>query len=71
MLESLLRCHPLLDLPLEALVDKVNKLLVVTLHKLDQTLGVWMSDLALRIGILKWSIIIIEEHLPPGCKYNH
>ena len=47
MLEGLLWRHALLDLPLEALVNKVDEHVILALHHFDETLGVRVSYLAL------------------------
>jgi hypothetical protein len=62
MLERLLWCHSLVGFPLQALVDKVDKEVILGLHHFDKILSVWQSDSTLRIWILKRPIIIVKEY---------
>lgn len=71
MLEGLLGRHPLLDLPLEALVDEVHEEVVVALHHLGETLCVWYAYFAFGIGVLQRPVVIIKENLPPRRHHNH
>jgi hypothetical protein len=71
MLESLLGRHPLFDLPLEALINKVNEEIVIALHHLVEALGVGYANLAFRVRVLQWPVVVIEEHLSPRGHHDH
>ena len=66
VLESLLRSHSLLDLPLEALVHEVDEHVVLALHHFGKALGVRVPYLALGVRVLKRSVVIVEEDLSPA-----
>lgn len=71
VLEGLLGCHALLHLPAEALVDEVDKHVVVTLEHLGQVLCVGSSNFALRVGILQRPVVVVEEDFPSRGHDDH
>lgn len=71
MLECLLRRESLLDLPLQALVDKINKKVIFRFHHFWETFGVGQSNSTFGVRILERTIVVIKEHLSPGGKNNH
>ena len=71
MLECLFRSHTLLHLPLKTLVHKVNEHVILALHHFSQAFGVRVPYLTLRIRVLQWPIVVIEEDLSAGSHYNH
>ena len=71
VLEGLLWCHTLLDLPFEALIDEIYEHLIIALHHLGEVLRVRVADLALAVGILQRTVVIVEEDLPARSHNDH
>jgi hypothetical protein len=71
MLEGLLWCKSLIHFPLKALINKVNKQVILTFHHFTETFGIWEPNSAFGVWILKWSIVIIKKDLSSRSEYNH
>ena len=71
--EGVLRRHSFIWFPLEAVIDKVDKvaLIFVSLHQLGQVLGIYLTHLALGVGLLERAVVIVEEDLAPGGDNYH
>lgn len=66
MRKCLLRRQPLLWLPFDAFINKVNEVPVGTVHDVVKILSIWHSNLSSRVWSDNWIVIIIEEHFSPG-----
>lgn len=71
MLERLLRCHPLVHLPLEALVHEVDEEVVVALHHFGETLCVRYAYFPLGVRVLQRPVVVVEEDLSSRCHDYH